>query len=145
MKRKLVGLRRPSGGLGIRGVALATCLIAGFTIFTVPLQASTLEIQFTGLDLDYDGNNLFDSGVHNTTGSGNPAQSDVLTSMNFYVDGSLVGVLNTDVYADVYIANIGALPVGGGLFNSLGFGGMFGVDLLTSNDLPGWALALNID
>jgi hypothetical protein len=120
-------------------------LIAGFAIFSVPLQASTLEIQFTGLDLDYDGNNLFDSGVHNTLGSGNPAQADSLTSMNFYVDGSLVGVLNTDVYADLYIANVGAMPVGGGVLNSLGNGGTFGVDLLTSNGVPGWGLALNIN
>jgi hypothetical protein len=65
--------------------------------------------------------------------------------MNFYVDGNLVGVLNTDVFVDVYIANVGAMPIGGGLLTSAGNGGAFGVDLLTSNNQPGWGLALNID
>jgi hypothetical protein len=37
------------------------------------------------------------------------------------------------------------MPVGGGVLNSLGNGGSFGVDLLTSNGIPGWGLALDID
>jgi hypothetical protein len=130
--------------LATHGTAILACLFA-LAVFSLPLHASTLEIQFTGLDLDYDGTNIFDAGVHNTVGNGDPADADALTSMNFYVDGNLVGVLNTDVFVDVYIANVGAMPIGGGLLTSSGNGGAFGVDLLTSNNQPGWGLALNID
>ena len=145
MRRRKIGLGGPLWGPNTRLAVLAACLIASFAVFSLPLQASTLEIQFTGLDLDYDGNNIFDGGVHNTVNGGGAALADSLTSMNFYLDGSLVGVLNSDVFADVYIANVGAMPVGGGVLNSLGNGGTFGVDLLTSNGAPGWGLSLNIN
>jgi hypothetical protein len=108
-------------------------------------QAGVLEIQVTGLDLQYDGTNIFDAGVHNTVGNGNPAQSDVLTSMNFYLDGNLVGVQSVDVFADVYISNVLNIPVTGGVVVSNGNGGAFGVDLLSQNIIPGWGLALDIN
>jgi hypothetical protein len=107
--------------------------------------AGKLEIQFTGLNLAYDGTNIFDASVHNTTGSGNPAESDALTSMNFYLDGAFVGSLNSDIYADIFIKDVLNVPVGGGLITTGGNGDAFGVDLLTSNSTPGWGLALNID
>jgi MYXO-CTERM domain-containing protein len=108
-------------------------------------QAGVLEIQITGLDLQYDGTNLFDAGVHNTIGAGNPAQADALTTMSFFLDGNLVGVQNTDVFADIYIANVLNIPAGGGLISSSGNGNAFGVDLLSQNIVPGWGLALNIN
>jgi hypothetical protein len=109
-------------------------------------QGSLLQIQFTGLNLHYDGTNLFDAKFPNTLGTGNPAQSDSLTSMSFYLDGVQVGtLLASDIYGDVYLKDLLNIPVGGGVVNSLGNGGSFGFDLLTSSSTPGWGLALNID
>jgi hypothetical protein len=108
-------------------------------------QAATLEIQFTGLDLFYDGNNVFDNGVHNTTRTGNPADADALTSMQFFLDNTLVHSINSNVFADIYITNMGAMPSAGGLLTSSGNGNTFGIDLFTSNNNPGWGLAMNID
>jgi hypothetical protein len=108
-------------------------------------RAGVLEIQFTGLDLQYDGTNIFDAGVHNTVGNGNPAEADVLTSMNFYLDGNLIGVQSTNVFADIYISNVLNIPAAGGVVVSNGNGNAFGVDLLTQNLIPGWGLALDIN
>ncbi len=111
-----------------------------------PARASTLEIQFAGLNLDYDGTNIFDSKNHNTSGSGNPADADPLNQMTFLVDNVLVGsVLTSDIFADIYIAGVTNVPAGGGIVNSSGNGGAFGVDLLTSSSNPGWGLALDIN
>jgi MYXO-CTERM domain-containing protein len=123
----------------------ATAMLAVAMVSVGVAQAGVLEIQITGLDLQYDGTNIFDAGVHNTIGSGNPAESDVLTSMNFYLDGNLVGVQSTNVFADIYISNVLNIPTTGGVVQSLGNGGAFGVDLLSQNIIPGWGLALEID
>jgi hypothetical protein len=124
---------------------LAPALLAVALLSASAAQAGLLEIQFTGLNLQYDGTNIFDAGVHNTSGAGDPADADQLTSMNFYLDGNLVGVLNSDVYADIFIADVLNIPVGGGVVVSSGNNDNFGVDLLVSNTVPGWGLALNID
>lgn len=65
--------------------------------------------------------------------------------MNFYIDGSLVGSLTTDIYADIYIKNVLNIPAAGGVVVTGGNGDTFGVDLLTKNLTPGWGLALDID
>lgn len=124
---------------------LAPALLAVALLSASAAQAGVLEIQFTGLNLQYDGTNIFDAGVHNIMGSGDPAEADSLTSMNFYLDGNLVGVLNSDVYADIYIADVLNIPTTGGVVVSGGNGGNFGVDLLVVNSIPGWGLALDID
>lgn len=125
-------------------------LLLGLLLFAAAnetrVHAGSLQIQFTGLNLSYNGTNLFDSAFPNTVGSGDPAQSDSLTSMSFYLDGNQVGsLLSSDIYADVYLAGILNIPDGGGVVNSTGNGGTFGFDLLTENNLPGWGLALNIN
>ncbi len=134
--------------LGARQAAwrcLTTALLAVVILSASLARAGTLEIQFSGLNLEYDGTNIFDAGVHNTAGSGDPADGAALTSMNFYLDNVLVGVLTTDIYADLYIENVLSIPVSGGLVSSSGNSDSFGVDLLTGNSIPAWGLALNID
>lgn len=127
-------------------VALFCLLTASIAFAASEARSAQLQIQFTGLNLNYDGVNLFDAQFPNTVGSGNPAQSDSLTSMSFYLDGVQVGtLLSSDIYADVYLKDVLNIPVGGGVVNSLGNGGVFGFDLLTSSSSPGWGLALNID
>ena len=125
---------------------LVACVLAGSLAGASTASAGTLQIQFTGLGLVYDGTSIFDSTFSNTVRAGDPAQSDALSSMSFYVDDVLVGsVLTSDIFADIYITGITNVPATGGVVNSTGNGGAFGIDLLTSNSLPGWGLALDID
>ncbi len=125
---------------------IAAAWLLGISVLTASnAAAETLQIQFTGLNLQYDGTNIFDAGVHNTTSSGNPAEADALTAMNFYLDGSLVGSLTSDIYADVYIKDVLNIPAAGGVIVTGGNGGAFGIDLLMKDLTPGWGLALDID
>ncbi len=114
-------------------------LIAVLT--SIPSQASAgllLDIQLTGLNVKYDGT-AFTDAVVNTSGNGNPAQSDPLLSMKFILDGTLVGTLDTNIWADIYLP-ITSIPVDG---VGNGTGGIF--DLLMQNSVPGWGLALNVN
>jgi PEP-CTERM motif len=128
-------------------IALAACCVfIGIVTSQTLVVAGTLEVQFTGLNLDYDGTSIFDSGVHNTVRLGSPAQSDPLTSMSFYLDGNQVGsVLTSNIFSDIYLANILNIPAAGGVVTSGGNGDAFGIDLLSQNITPGWGLALNLD
>lgn len=127
-------------------VLLLGCVLAAAAAGASTASASSLQIQFTGLELTYDGSSIFDSAFANTVRAGDPAESDALSSMSFYVDNVLVGsVLTSDIFADVYIDGVDSMPAGGGVINTTGNGGAFGIDLLTSNVLAGWGLALDID
>ncbi len=120
----------------IRFLALAI-LIA----IAVPSAASaaTLQIQFTGLDLVYDGHDIFDAGDR-LGGNGDPAEADPLIGMDFLLDGVLVGHRSSNIYVDMAIIGIENLPVAGGAVTS-SFGGFF--DLLTGP--AGWGLGLTFD
>jgi hypothetical protein len=122
----------------IVGSVCAILLVAGAA------QAANLEIQIAGVDLVYDGQNLYDAGGA-AGGAGNPAQADPLIGIGFLLDGILQGVLWQDVYIDFYLANLTNIPVGGGTVTSGGNGDAFGLDLLTSSVAPGYGLGLNLD
>ena len=148
MQTRVKFTTQPTRLLGARQVAwrcLTTALLAGVLLSASLGRAGTLEIQFSGLNLEYDGTNIFDAGVHNTAGSGDPADGAALTSMNFYLDNVLVGVLTTDIYADLYIENVLNIPVTGGLVSSSGNSDSFGVDLLTVKCVRDWCMELKID
>ena len=117
---------------------VTACLIAFGAASQV--HAATLEIQFLGLDLVYDGSTIHDA-TDILGGLGLPAQSDPLTSMDFLVDGVSVGTLTTDIWADVLIPGVVDIPVGGGIVTTAA-GDTFGFDLLTS--AGGFGLALNV-
>ncbi len=134
----------------MRQITGAVCAIVAVFSFPAVAAAATLEIQFDGFDFAYNssvsGGAVFD-GVNSTSdpsgGSGNPAQSDPLDTMNFKVDGSLVGTLNTDIFADLLIPNIGSIPINGSVnINCSSSPGCGTFDLLTSNTTPGWGLGL---
>ena len=101
-------------------------------------QSASLEIQFTGLDLIYDVSTIYDNGSANG-GTGNPADADDLITMDFLVDGSSVGSLNTNIFADVEISGVSDIPLDAG---TVATGGGF-FDLLTSSSNPGWGLEIN--
>jgi hypothetical protein len=69
-------------------------------------SAATIQIQFTGMDLEYDGSSIFDTGSSNTSGVLDPADADPLVSVDFLVDGSSVGTLSSDISLDVYIPDV---------------------------------------
>lgn len=119
-------------------------LVAGLVFLTAPFaaQSAILDIHFTGLDLVYDASTGTISDAKDADGGeGDPALSDPLATMDFFVDNVLVGTLNTNIFADVAITGVPNIPIGGGTVTT--GEGIF--DLLTSNSMPGWGLALDFD
>lgn len=109
-------------------------------------QASVLEIQFSGVDLTYNGTNLFDAVAGNTARAGTRSQADSLTTMSYLVDGVPVGTVTTSSIAlDLYVKGLTNVPAAGGLVTTAGNGNAFGVDLLTGGSDPAWGLSMNID
>ncbi|NNF06028.1 MAG: PEP-CTERM sorting domain-containing protein [Candidatus Eisenbacteria bacterium] len=84
-------------------------------VAAVPAMATTLQIQFSGLNLTYDGNNI-------------AAVNDDLATMNFFDCGILVGTLNSNIAIDMLIPNVGTIFDGNGVYSS---GTGFGLDLMT--------------
>jgi hypothetical protein len=117
---------------------LAILAIALLAFLPVAASAATIQIQFSGLDLVYNGSTIYDATSSNG-GTGNPADSDPLFTMSFIKDGVFLGTLTQDIYADVAIIGVSNIPVAGGTVYSTG-GGIF--DLLTSS--AGWGLALDV-
>lgn len=76
-----------------------------------PAGASTLTIQFTGLNLYYDGQDLQDAG--GVAGGGIDGEIDMLASMSFFLDQNLLGVQTSNIYADVLIAGVGPILAAG--------------------------------
>ena len=126
-----------------RFVLAAACMAAAFGA-AASAGAATLDIQFTGLDLVYDGTDIYDAGGI-AGGGGDSTLADPLSTVDFFVDGVLTGSLDTDVWADILIEDVASIPVGGGMVTSGGNGDAFGFDLITSVAIPGWGLALNLD
>ena len=125
----------------VGGLAVA---LVGSSAGVAPAMAGMIEIQFTGLDLVYDGTKIVDA-KSTTGGTGNPADSDPLTSMLFLYNGVEAGRLEKDVFADIKILNVAGIPDTGGFIETGGNGNTFGFDLLTSNSNPGWGLQMSID
>lgn len=99
-------------------------------------SASTIEIQLAGLNVVYDGSAVADAG------GSNPEDADPLDTVNFRVDGSLVGTYNsleTDLYASFEFGPIEEIPITGGTVSTGLDAGYF--DLL----MPDIGLALELD
>jgi hypothetical protein len=115
---------------------------------TTTALAERIEIQFSGLDVKYDGSDIVDA-MDANGGSGNPAEADPLTEMIFLLandDGTNlheVGRLSANVFADVRIQDIFNIPAAGGVVESTSAAD-FGFDVLTSAANPGFGLGLNI-
>jgi hypothetical protein len=125
----------------VPAAGVAALIVAAATM-TPSAQASQLEIQFLGLDLRYTGMELHDA-TSVLGGGGAPAEADPLTAVTFLVDGTPVGMLSSDIWADILISGLTNIPVGGGPATSAGNGDGFGFDILTN--AGGFGLALNID
>ena len=113
---------------------LATCVVL-VVVFLVPTApASTIEIQFSGLDIVYDGSSFVDAG-----GSVDPPDADRLETVTYQINGSPVGTDVDDIYADFDFGPVTGIPVGGGTVNTGPDSGVF--EIL----IPGVGLALDLD
>ena len=121
---------------------IAVAVGAALLLTPAPTAGETIQIQFTGLDLVYDGTDLIDAQDPDGR-NGDPDESDPLISMSFLQDGVTIGTLSEDIYVDFLIADLTGIPADGGLVYSGGNDGDFGFDLLTSQ--AGWGLALDIN
>ncbi|REK18340.1 MAG: PEP-CTERM sorting domain-containing protein [Planctomycetota bacterium] len=121
---------QPTRRCGISAPTLfAFLLTAVIAAFAAPsAQATLLEIELGGVNIGFDGDDIFDDGAFDP---------DTLNSVAFLVDGSMVGsVLTTDITLDLFIpdvpaiADTGAIVVSapGGFFN-LGLPGADFLDL----------------
>ncbi len=131
----------------MRRLLTTLSLVAGLLIAPAAARATALDLQIivSGLNLVYDGTDIYDA-TSLGGGIGDPSMADALDTMVFQVGGTTVGILTgftDDIFADVFIADVPALPAGGGTVVSGGNGDGFGFDLLTS--LAGFGLALNLD
>lgn len=113
-------------------------IVAALSILPVAASAATIQIQFSGLDLAYNGSSIYDA-TSGTGGTGNPAYADSLYTMTFIKDGVLLGTLTQNIYADIAINGVSSIPITGGTVYSTA-GGFF--DLLTSS--TGWGLELDV-
>ncbi|NQU23221.1 MAG: PEP-CTERM sorting domain-containing protein [Candidatus Nealsonbacteria bacterium] len=129
-------------------LAIAILLVLGLavTFASAPASGAVLRIHFTGLDLKYDGSNLYDA-TNIAGGTGNSAEADELTALDFFLDGVPVAGLSSDIYADVLIQNVLNIPAAGSPPTVVSSNTTpFGFDLLTSTASSGaWGLQLELD
>ena len=123
-----------------RLVAIALVGISSVLASARGLHADQITIQFSGLDLTYNGSTLYDTRDING-GLGIPAEATPLVTATFFLNNTLVGLLTSDIFIDVILPTIN-IPTAGGLVNTSGSGNF---DLLTKNQITGWGLANHID
>ncbi len=93
----------------------AACAMVALSLTAA--QAATIEIQFTGMNLVYDGSAIYDGGS-TAGGVANPADADALTSVEIYVDGSLVNTITSDISLDAYIPDVTGISSAPGTVDS---------------------------
>lgn len=124
--------------LSLSGITIA--VLMSCSILSAPASGAILEIQFTGMDLVYGNDVLYDAG--GIMGSlGRSEAADPLLTMVFLVDGVQQGIVTSDIAIDTRIADLYGIPAAGGaVVSGAGF-----VDLFTKSSGQGWGLALNVD
>ena len=114
--------------------SLAACVALIVALLAQSALAGTIEIQFTGLDIVYDGSTFSDAGDEV-----DPAGTDSLTAVTYLVDGNSIDTDLTDIYVDVDFGPVTNIPIAGGLINTGPDSGIF--DIL----VPDIGLALELD
>jgi hypothetical protein len=76
-----------------------------FVLMATCSLAATIEINFTGMNLAYDGSAIYDAGS-TAGGLADPADADPLATADFFVDGVLVGSLSSDISLDAFIPDV---------------------------------------
>ena len=78
-------------------------------VLSASAAQSAIMIEFTGMDLVYDGSSFFDGGS-SSGGMADPADGDSLVSVDFFDNGLPVGSLSSDIALDFFIPDIGSIP-----------------------------------
>ncbi|GMU84239.1 MAG: hypothetical protein AMXMBFR47_41090 [Planctomycetota bacterium] len=92
-----------------QGFGVALCA-AGLGLAPVTATADTI-IEFTGMNLVYNGSSLVDAGSA-AGGVRNPTDADALATVDFFSNGSLVGSLDSDISLDILIPDVVNIPAG---------------------------------
>ncbi|MCL4219783.1 MAG: hypothetical protein KJZ65_00295 [Phycisphaerales bacterium] len=112
MKTSVVGI------LGLAAMGLAPSI-----------ANADIVIEFSGMNLVYNGSALYDAGSA-AGGNTNPADADGLASVDFFLNGSQVGAMSSDISLDVYIPNLVGIPSTPGTATIINTGGAGFFDLL---------------
>ncbi len=122
--------------LGI--VGLATIGLAG------SIAGADVVVEFSGMNLVYDGSSLFDAGS-SAGGLADPADADTLASVDFFLNGTQVGAMSSDISLDVYIPNLVGIPstAGGSTIINTGGAGFFDL-LIGSSPLASQFLLVDV-
>lgn len=122
----------------MRRTFVSLCAAALLTaLASAPAAAATLRLEFTDLDVKFDGHSLVDA-KDELAGEMNPDEADPLATLDFFLDNVKIGSLNSNIWADLAIFGIDPIPANGGAVNA--FGGT--LDILTGQD-KGFALDLS--
>jgi hypothetical protein len=117
-------------------VAVAALFVCG----GAPTQASVLQIQYTGVDLTYDGAALYDT-TSILGGGGVAAFATPLTSEVYLIDGVPVGGFLSGIFLDVFL---GLGPIAAPApFTSVTVSG-FGISDLLTPPASTWGLAVDV-
>lgn len=110
--------------------SLRVCGLLGVVALGSTGANADIVVQFTGMDLVYDGSSLYDAGS-TSGGLADPADADSLVSVDFFSNGTLVGSLSSDISLDMFIPDITGIPDAPGTVYNLWTPGNPGfVDLL---------------
>lgn len=90
-----------------RGLCVTTASAAA--LIAAGSANADVRIAFTGMNMIYDGNSLFDGGG-SAGGNVNPAEADPLVTVDFFNDDSHVGALTSDISLDFLIDGITGIP-----------------------------------
>jgi hypothetical protein len=104
---------------------------------SAPAAAATLRLEFTDLDVKFDGNSLVDA-KDELAGEMDPDEADPLATLDFFLDSVKIGSLSSNIWADLAIFGIDPIPANGGGPVSAAGGTL---DILTGED-KGFALDL---
>lgn len=94
--------------LGSRGVLVAAIGTAAMLVGSGAARAALVEIQFSGVNVVYDGSVLADAGSV-FGGTLDPADADPLTTMTFLSNGTPVGTISNNIAIDFRIPEVTGL------------------------------------
>jgi hypothetical protein len=105
----------------MRRTFVSLCAAALLTaLASAPAAAATLRLEFTDLDVTFDGHQLNDA-KDAKAGLMRPDEADPLATLDFFVDGVKVGSLANNIWADLAVIAVDPIPAnGGGPVNAYG-------------------------
>jgi hypothetical protein len=122
----------------MRRTFLSLCVAGLLTaLASAPAAAATLRVEFDNFDVAFDGNYLTDS-------NSAPGYVDALQTMDFFLDGVHLGGLTSGIFADMFLAVDGQIPISGDTVNGSGFLTLYTNSSLTAGISVGLQ-AINLD